>query len=386
MAKFKTIYILIFLSVSAQIFAQEDSTQVKDSLLFKGQLSVWAHYNPNNDLPFWTGARYIPQINYELSFKNTHLFDLEASANIYGNMGLKNSDTSSIDGQIKPYRLWARYSNEQFEFRAGLQKINFGSATLIRPLMWFDQIDPRDPLQLTDGVWSALARYYFLNNANIWLWALYGNKNLKGWEMIKTNEQTAEFGGRFQSPVPGGEAGISYHHRIADSRDFPLPEYQYEKVPENRIGLDAKFDHVVGFWLEASWVNKGKDMGMYTNQELINVGLDYTFGIGNGLTLIFEQFVAASDTKAFEFAQTTTFSLLNLSYKIGLFDNINAIIYYDWVNNKVYNFVNWQKQFNKWAFYVMGYANPKEYGIPTMGASENLYAGMGLQVMVVFNH
>ena len=68
-----------------------------------------------------------------------------------------------------------RYSSDQFELRLGLQKINFGSASMLRPLMWFDQMDPRDPLHLTDGVWGLLARYYFLNNANIWLWGLYGN-------------------------------------------------------------------------------------------------------------------------------------------------------------------------------------------------------------------
>jgi len=56
--------------------------------------------------------------------------------------------------------MWIRLSTKQFELRAGLQKINFGSATLLRPLMWFDKIDPRDPLQLTDGVYALLARYY----------------------------------------------------------------------------------------------------------------------------------------------------------------------------------------------------------------------------------
>ncbi len=386
MNKSDAIRILFIFFLSTKLLAQTDSAKIQDSFLFKGQLSIWSHYNENNTLPLWSGIRYIPQINYKINLKKNNLIDFEASANLFGNIGLEPFDSSNVDGKTKPYRFWARYSTEQFEFRAGLQKINFGSATLIRPLMWFDQIDPRDPLQLTDGVWAALARYYFLNNANLWFWALYGNKNLKGWEMIKTNENTAEFGGRFQSPVPGGEAGISYHHRIADSREFSIPEFQYANVPENRIGLDAKFDYVVGFWMEASWVNKGKDMGMYTNQELINLGVDYTFGIGNGLTLIFEQFLAAADKKAFEFGQTTTFSLLNLTYNIDLFDNINAIIYYDWVNNRIYNFVNWQKQFNKWAFYLMGYANPKDYNIPSIGATENLYAGWGVQVMVVFNH
>ena len=380
------ILIFSFLLIICNLQAQSDSTGLNDSLIFKGQLSIYAHYNANNNLPFWTGGRYIPQLNYKINLKKDRLIDFEASANIYGNIGLKSNDTTNLEGNIKPYRLWARYSSQQFEFRVGLQKINFGSASLLKPLMWFDQIDPRDPLKLTDGVWSALARYYFLNNANIWLWTLYGNKNLKGWEMLKTNQNYPEIGGRFQTPVPRGEAGISYHYRIAESRDFPTTEFQYDKVPENRIGLDAKFDYIVGLWFEASWVNKSKDMGIYTNQEIFNIGTDYTFGLGNGLSVIFEQLLAASDKKAFTFDQTTTFSMLNMNYNIGLFDNISAIIYYDWMNNKVYNFVNWQKQFNKWSLYLMGYANPKDYYIPTQGADENLYGGLGIQLMFVYNH
>lgn len=35
--------------------------------------------------------------------------------------------------------------------------------------MRFDQVDPRDPLKLTDGVRGLLGRYCFLNNADIWL-------------------------------------------------------------------------------------------------------------------------------------------------------------------------------------------------------------------------
>jgi hypothetical protein len=380
------IWSLLLFIFTGKINAQDEVSKSHDSLTFKGQLSAWEHYNPINVLPFWSGVRYIPQLNYEIKPAENRLIDFETSANIYGNAGLKPFDTTSINGDIKPYRMWARYSTRQFEFRAGLQKINFGSATLLRPLMWFDQIDPRDPLQLTDGVWGALARYYFLNNANAWLWVLYGNKNPKGWEIIKTSKNIPEVGGRFQTPVPKGEAAISYHHRSADSSDLSFPDYQYANIPENRIGFDVKFDLAIGCWLEASWINRSKDIGNITNQEILNLGADYTFNVGNGLNIIFEQLLAANDEKAFEFDQTISFSLLNMNYPIGLFDNINVIIYYDWKNNATYNFINWQKQFNKISLYFMGYINPKNYIIPMQGATEKLYAGSGVQVMFVYNH
>jgi hypothetical protein len=60
-------FILLFCVLN--ISAQEQKAEINDSLLFKGQFSAWTHFNGNNTLPLWSGARYIPQINYEI--KNT---------------------------------------------------------------------------------------------------------------------------------------------------------------------------------------------------------------------------------------------------------------------------------------------------------------------------
>ncbi|MEI6048631.1 MAG: hypothetical protein WCS03_07000 [Bacteroidota bacterium] len=358
----------------------------QDSLGFKGQLSTWMLYNGDNNLPVHMGGRYIPQLNYDLPLKNDHKIDFEASLNINGSAGFNLFDSLKATGQLKPYRLWARYSSRQFEIRAGLQKINFGSASLLRPLMWFDQVDPRDPLKLTDGVWGVLGRYYFLNNANIWLWGLYGNNNPRGWDLAGTNKHIPEVGGRIQLPVPAGEMGVSYNFRIADTRKLEGIIPSYSEVPENRVGFDIKLDLIVGLWLEGSWVKKNKKLGMFTNQEILNAGTDYTFGIGNGLYVVFEQLLAANDEKPFNFQNTTSFSLLSFSYPVGLFDNISTIVYYDWKNKNSYNFINWQKQFNNLTFYLMGYWNPEEYNIPTQGSGQNLFAGKGIQVMLVLNH
>ena len=358
----------------------------QDSLSFKGQASGWLHYNGGNDLPLYLGGRYIPQLNYDLDLKHDYKVDFEASLNINGSAGFSPDDSIASYGQFKPYRLWARYSSRQFELLAGLQKINFGSASLLRPLMWFDQVDPRDPLKLTDGVWGILGRYYFLNNANIWLWVLYGNSKPKGWEYSGTKSTIPEFGGRIQFPVPSGEAGLSYHHRVADTRNLIEPSLQYSDAPKNRLGFDIKLDLTIGLWFEGSWVHSKKNLGVLTNQEILNAGADFTFGIGNGLYLIFEQLLAVYDENAFEFQNANSFSLLSLSYPVGLFDNISSIIYYDWENGSFYNFLNWQKQLNRITFYLMGYWNPQDYRIPSQGNSNNLYAGKGIQIMLVLNH
>jgi hypothetical protein len=301
-------------------------------------------------------------------------------------MALDPFDASEFDGKIKPYRIWARYSTHQLELRAGLQKINFGSASLLRPLMWFDQVDPRDPLKLTDGVWGVLGRYYFLNNANVWLWGLMGNDNRKGWEIISSKSNIPEFGGRVQLPVPRGEAAFTFHRRTADTESLPFSTSNFDEIPENRFGFDTKLDLTVGFWLEGAWINKRENVGIYTNQEMLNAGMDYTFGIGNGLNVVFEQLLVLYDENPFGNEQKLSFSTLNVSYPIGLFDDLSLIFYYDWTNNSAYNFINWQKQFNKITLFVMGYVNPKNYSIPTQGMGENIFAGSGIQLMIVFNH
>jgi hypothetical protein len=357
----------------------------QDSLRISGQASAYTLLNTDSKIPWWNGARFIPQFNFADTIAAKKLFDLEASANIYGNAGFRPFDSSHFDGTIKPYRLWARYSTRQFELRAGLQKINFGSATILRPLMWFDQLDPRDPLKLTDGVWGLLSRYYFLNNTNIWLWGLYGNDKLKGWETLHTYKRTPEFGGRIQTPVPKGEAAFSYHHRVADGELWSDSINYFGKVPENRFGFDAKFDMAVGWWVEASWSHFKKNPVKSLNQEIINLGMDYTFGFGKGLTATYEHLLAASSEKAFSFRNAMTFSLLSASYPIDLLDNLSAILYYDWGHRKVYSFLNWQRQYNNFGLNIMGYLNPRHYNIPTQPSGGLLYAGKGIQVMFVYN-
>jgi hypothetical protein len=77
---------------------------------------------------------------------------------------------------------------------------------------------------------------------------------------------------------------------------------------------------------------------------------------------------------------------MSASYPIGMFDNISAIVYYDWYEKKSYNFLNWQKQYNKLTLHLMAYVNPKIYNIPSQSFDEMLYAGKGLQFMLVYNH
>lgn len=371
----KALLFILSVLVALPAIGQEERG---DSLTFQGQLSGWTTIDFTEDVDIIAGIRYIPQLNYQLRFEGGKMLDFEVSANVFGMATIQPVATS---GQAKLYRSWVRYSTNHLELRLGLQKLNFGSASMLRPLMWFDRIDPRDPLQLTEGVWGLLGRYYFLNNANLWLWTLYGNDRPSIWESVPTREKTPEFGGRVQVPVPMGEAAITYNHRTISSYDGVDSKYG-----EDRFGLDAKFDMEVGLWLETSWSRKNAELGNLTNQHLLNLGVDYTFGVGNGLNVTVEQLTLAYSPEAFKINETFTFTGASLSYPLGMFDNLSAIFFYDWYNDAAYNYITWKKQFNKFYLYTMAYWNPAYESLPLGSDAQHLRGGKGIQLMIVFNH
>ncbi|MDD4639358.1 MAG: hypothetical protein PHT63_06355, partial [Bacteroidales bacterium] len=56
-------------------------TKAQDSLSFLGQASAYTLIGSGNNLPVWSGGRYIPQLNYEINIRKNNLVDFEASAN-----------------------------------------------------------------------------------------------------------------------------------------------------------------------------------------------------------------------------------------------------------------------------------------------------------------
>lgn len=380
---------ITFLLFTASIIvanAQVDTVQESPHKFeFDGQASAYGSYSPDNDLDLFLGGRYLPELNYGYTFKNKTLLDFEASANIYGSALFHPFDSSKTDGEIKPYRVWSRYTGKQYEIRVGLQKIDFGNAMMLRPLQWFDEIDPRDPLQFTTGVYGALGRYYFLNNANIWAWILYGNENLRGLELLKINKKTPEFGGRIQYPVPKGEIAGTYHHRNAKSNNVS-GNHSYDNIPENRYALDGKWDVEIGVWFEAVHINKTKNVGMLTNQTHLTFGADYTLGIGSGLSITVENMLTTFDEKAFAFTNNSNVTATTIAYPLGFFDNISAMAYYSWKTESVSFFLNYEHQFKRLTGYMMVYYNPdRQSGMGSI-QYENSFTGPGIRLMLVFNH
>src|SRR5262245_48775413 len=176
------------LVVSAVVFVTQ--TTFAQSVSMQGQLSTWFTLNDADPSTPGVGVRYLPSLSLERQLAESRLVDGELSINAYGFGESPGWDDVDTTGRLKAYRVWARFKTSRFEARGGLQKINFGSALLLRPLRWFDSVDPRDPLQITDGVYGLLVREYLPRNFTVWGWALYGNEHLKGLELSPTRERT----------------------------------------------------------------------------------------------------------------------------------------------------------------------------------------------------
>jgi hypothetical protein len=359
------------------------SAQVAD---FNGEAAGWLNLNSSHGVGFQTGLRYIPQLLVNKALTGNYKFEGELSADSYGSYTILPDSSGTFDGHINLYRMWLRFSGERFEVRGGLQKINVGSASMLRPLMWFDRIDPRDPLQLTKGVYGLLGKYYFSNNANIWLWTLYGNKETKGWERIPSKSTRPEIGGRIQLPVPRGEIALTYHNRVGEfPDDYQPPVAGSSYFPENRIGIDFKLDLGVGIWYEGTITHQDHpDLLPYT--RAMTIGADYTFDIGEGLNISAENLWYNSSDKAFGGGDASSFTAFSVTIPLSVITRSSAIVFYDWKNNGWYRYGNFSFTFDRLAVNLIGFWNAESFGLFNYTGGANLYSGAGGQIMVVYNH
>jgi hypothetical protein len=254
--------------------------------------------------------------------------------------------------------------------------------------MWFDKMDFRDPLQLTDGVYSLLGRYYFANNANIWLWTLYGNDKTKGWELSPSVADIPEYGGRIQLPFPRGEIGFSYHHRVADFTEFytGLPLLSEPHFDEDMMAFDGKWDIGIGLWVE--YVRKLNDKGnqlMSRWESYYNIGFDYTFSLGNGLNFNFEFFRYENHPGTGQEKAERNISTAALSYPISLSHNISGMVYYNWDTEEWYRFLNMQLKYDYLSLHIMTYWNPDSFSLYSGGENRSLFTGKGVQLMLVID-
>ncbi len=317
------------------------------------------------------GIRYKPKLSLNFIQKDKFSIDMETTAN-FSYKNIKNDSTSFEEKEVDIYRNWIRYSTAQFEARFGLQKINFGPAQILRSLKWFDTIEPQDPQEETEAVRAALFRYYFLNNANVWLWGIYAKDEFKGLDSLVSRDDSFEFGGRIQYPFEFCEAAFSFNHRKLKIGD----------INENRFGFDARWDFVIGLWLEAVASKYSQNVFTPNWKKFLTIGADYSIPFGNGLYVLCEHFIYSNSSKILKSNYETNSTAISLNYPIGLLDNISTILIYDWKNRDFYRYLSYQLNFDYWSIYLNLFWNPK---ISNLGANQTSMDGKSVQVMVVYN-
>jgi len=378
-----SIYISVaFLLILNSVVAQNDSLK----LSFNGQVTIWGIGQFQTPVPTQFGGRFVPTLLGNYSFSAKSKLDFEASLNINGSLNYTGFHNDTILGQLKPYRVWLRYSGDNWELRAGLQKINFGSAKMFRPLMWFDAMDVRDPLQLTDGVYGVLGKYFFQNNANLWIWGLIGNDKPKGYELLGSTQWKPEFGGRFQLPAGPGEIAVSTHRRTLQfNSGSGINEFN-----ETRIGLDGKWDLGIGLWFESS-VTSTETQGFSSPylpkmQDMWNLGADYTLGVGNGIGATVEYFRYHAGDQFLVSGNAVNVLGTMLTYPISMLDNLSGMVFYLPEQNKWMNYLSWSRTYDNLNIYAIGYWNPDNVQlVSAQSQSRNMFAGKGIQIMLNYN-
>ena len=369
------------------------------SLGLKGTATVYGSLSHN----YLSGAQFIPIL--EGSFipdSSTFIADVEFSADTYVRYDTMNAFSTGIN----PYRAWMRIAGNQFEFRVGLQKITFGKAQLVRGLSWFDTLDPRDPLGLTQGVWAERFRYYIPNsNANIWLWAIQEECSSTSFYtplMIHKNNLIGQYGGRMEIPVFQGEIGLSYNYKSAGLDTTGIQDigtFIGLNVHRHQFALDGKWDNFMGLWFELVLTQERADFtflsqNAYLSTEMaqLTLGFDYTLNIGNGLLIMGEYMgnVIHSDMDvglgAVPRVVFKNVAGCMLSYPLGLFDSFGLMNFIDLDNAALYAFAFWQRQYDNLSLRLSGaLTNLDQDAIlfPTQTAGVSL--GNMIQFMAIYD-
>jgi hypothetical protein len=354
-----------------------------------GQLSGWT-VETHSQQESWdndSGLRYIPQLSVKQRLNKDYFFDAEISFNAFLATD-KNDDGNTYDVEI--YRAKFRFATPQTETRIGLQKITFGPAQLLRPLRWFDRLDPTDPLGLTDGVYALRFRYDALNNAGFWFWILYGNKDPKGYEVLPTVSRKPEFGGRLQYPILGGELAGTCHFRKVDGSEVFISDYW-----ETRFALDGQWDVGIGLWFEAAFEHFTFEPLLllpvpvvfpYEWNKMISLGMDYTFDLGNGLYMRVEHMAAVISEDLFGWDEDEHVSAFSLSYPVGTIDTLTAIGYYLWEQKEYGQYIRWQRTYDHLELSLGLFYYPEASETGAFLSRSTAWQGYGAQFMIIFNH
>lgn len=332
--------LLIFVTVQANSLSWNLTNKITSKNRFitskaSNDFSFDLNYQPNLSLSLWTKSGM--KLDTQQIVKQTNSVSW-----------LDSKWEGEIDLEL--YRSLIRFSDLNYELRLGLQQLNFGQALILRPLQWFDNIDPREESRDSDGVYAFLAKKYFLNNANLWGWIILDDDGFSDDYSRSNFRKNLEYGGRWQFPLAASETGFSLHHKRLEESEFSR---------ETKLGFDIRRDIVLGVWTETNLsIYHDEHENSYAN--LLTVGADYTISVGNGLYLLMEN-LFVSDIKRTGYLPDKAKSLaLQVQYPLNLFDSMQSIATYDW-QLKHYNlFFSYGRSYDYLSLYLNLYWNEEE--------------------------
>lgn len=297
----------------------------------------WQNQDPD------TAAKLLwqPELDWHVAFSDQIGIKLLASAR----SSVYPINPSSMNTQL--YRIWSSVNLKGYNLSLGLQRLNFGTADLIRPLQWFDGLNPLDDREETEAVRAVVINLPLGQNGSLKGWGIYSSNRLKGNEIYPSQTQKIEPGGRLELPLGNLNSAISYHYRQALSGSD-------RELEEHRLGIDLRWDGLIGAWLESSsstYLDTSSQEDEY--QVSISLGSDYTIEWGNGIYLRQETGSNHIGNNLSELRNQNLGSALLLSYPLGLLDKIQALTYYDWNRGKTKLFVQYSRIYDFWSI-VMG--------------------------------
>ena len=324
------------------------------SYSYKGQLWLDSNFLENSENLSYFG--YIA----ELSLKSNDNLDIEWSRKLtseyYG------SETYNTN---QNYRLWIRYSNPKYDFRVGLQKISFGTASLLRPLNWFDTINFISTTGQTDGVKAIRTQFFPSKSSIFWIWCI--------------DDAKVSCGSRLEFLNSYGSFGLTYHNDRYQEDHYIVTNPQIGHIPNikfpgrnHRIGIDYRYDGLMGLWLEgASVLSSSKDINL-NRFDMLTLGADYTLPILNGLLISSESMYFSFISQDLWMLNRTTSSLI-ASMPIGMLNDLMFITIKDWDTKDFYNLLRWSTTFDYLSINCMLSINPSEI-------QDNF------KIMFVYNH
>ena len=139
-------------------------------------------------------------------------------------------------------------------------------------------------------------------------------------------------------------------------------------------------------WFESSVVHADYGADFPNWQSMLTIGSDYTFAVGNGVTVTGEHFIYSQDDKPFTSDFTIQLTGIMAMYPLSLFDQLSGILFYSWDEELTYYFISWQRTYDNWTINLNTFFSSKSDVSFSLGQSFSDFSSSGIQLMLIFHH